>query len=94
MYDRLYLWLENDIRALEFGVNPLERALAILLLLSRRQLLPASGLAERFEVSVRTIYRDIDRLLALGIPIEAERGVEGGFRLSGDYLTPPIALNR
>jgi predicted DNA-binding transcriptional regulator YafY len=75
-------------------VNPLERALAILLLLSRRQLVPASGLAERFEVSVRTIYRDIDRLIALGIPIEAERGVEGGFRLAGDYLTPPIALNR
>jgi len=75
-------------------VNALERALAILLLLSRRQLIPASGLAERFEVSVRTIYRDIDRLIALGIPIEAERGAEGGFRLSGDYLSPSIALNR
>jgi predicted DNA-binding transcriptional regulator YafY len=75
-------------------VNPLERALAILLLLTRRRLIPASTLAERFEVSVRTIYRDIDRLIALGIPIEAERGVEGGFRLSGDYLSPPIALNR
>ena len=45
-------------------------------------------------MSVRTIYRDIDRLIALGIPIEAERGAEGGFRLSGDYLSPPIALNR
>ncbi len=75
-------------------MNPLERALAILLLLSRRRLLPASGLAARFEVSVRTIYRDIDRLIALGIPVEAERGAEGGFRLSGDYLSPPIALNR
>jgi len=75
-------------------VNPLERALAILLLLTRKRLLPASELAERFEVSVRTIYRDIDRLIALGIPIEAERGAEGGFRLSSDYLSPPIALNR
>ena len=75
-------------------MNPLERALAILLLLTRKRLLPASELAERFEVSVRTIYRDIDRLIALGIPIEAERGAEGGFRLSGDYLSPPIALNR
>ncbi len=75
-------------------MNPLERALAILLLLTRRRLFPASDLAARFEVSVRTIYRDIDRLIALGIPVEAERGAEGGFRLSGDYLSPPIALNR
>ncbi len=75
-------------------MNALERALAILLLLTRRQLFPASDLAARFEVSVRTVYRDIDRLIALGIPIEAERGAEGGFRLSGDYLSPPIALNR
>jgi len=75
-------------------VNALERALAILLLLSRRRVVPASELAARFEVAVRTIYRDIDRLIALGIPVEAERGAEGGFRLSGEYLSPPIALNR
>jgi len=75
-------------------MNALERALAILLLLTRRRLFAASELAARFEVSVRTIYRDIDRLIALGIPVEAERGAEGGFRLSGDYLSPPIALNR
>lgn len=75
-------------------MNPLERALAILLLLTRRRLLPASELSARFEVSVRTVYRDVDRLMALGIPIEAARGAAGGFRLSGDYLSPPIALNR
>jgi predicted DNA-binding transcriptional regulator YafY len=75
-------------------VNSIERALQILLLLSRRRLLPATELARRFEVSVRTIYRDIDRLIALGIPVEAERGAEGGFRLSGEFLSPPIALNR
>jgi predicted DNA-binding transcriptional regulator YafY len=75
-------------------VNSIERALQILLLLSRRKLLPATELARRFEVSVRTIYRDIDRLIALGIPVEAERGAEGGFRLSADFLSPPIALNR
>ena len=75
-------------------MNAIERALAILLLLSRRRLLPASDLARRFDVSIRTIYRDIDRLIALGIPVEAERGAEGGFRLSGEFLAPPIALNR
>jgi predicted DNA-binding transcriptional regulator YafY len=75
-------------------VNSIERALAILLLLTRGRLVPATDLARRFEVSVRTIYRDIDRLIALGIPVEAERGAEGGFRLSTGFLSPPIALNR
>src|SRR5688500_20390525 len=75
-------------------VNSIERALAILLLLSRRKLLPATELARRFGVSVRTIYRNIDRLIALGIPVEAERGAEGGFRLAAEFLAPPIALNR
>lgn len=75
-------------------MNSIERALALLLLLSRRRLLPATALSERFAVSVRTIYRDMDRLIALGIPIEAQRGAEGGFRLAGDFLAPPIALNR
>jgi len=75
-------------------LHPIERALAILLLLTRRHLLSAAALAARFEVSVRTIYRDIDRLIALGIPVEAQRGAEGGFRLSDDFLSPPIALNR
>jgi len=70
------------------------RLLSILLLLQNRGRMTAEALAAEFEVSVRTIYRDIDRLIALGIPIEAERGAEGGFRLSGDYLSPSIALNR
>ncbi len=75
-------------------MNSIERALAILLLLTRRRLLPATELARRFEVSVRTIYRDIDRLVGLGIPVEAQRGADGGFRLAGDFLAPPIALNQ
>jgi predicted DNA-binding transcriptional regulator YafY len=75
-------------------VNSIERALAILLLLTRGRLVPASELAARFSVSVRTIYRDVDRLIALGVPVEAERGAEGGYRLPPDFLAPPIALNR
>ena len=54
-------------------MNTIERALGILLLLSGGQR-RATELAERFGVSVRTIYRDVDRLIALGIPVEAERG--------------------
>ncbi len=75
-------------------MNAIERALAILLLLTGGKLVPAATLASRFEVSLRTIYRDIDRLLMLGIPIEAERGAEGGYRLARDFLQPPVALTR
>lgn len=75
-------------------MNPIERALGILLLLTGGKLVPATVLAERFQVSLRTIYRDIDRLIALGIPVDAERGAEGGYRLAKDYLQPPVALTR
>lgn len=75
-------------------MNPIERALGILLLLTGGKLIPATVLAERFQVSLRTIYRDIDRLIALGVPVDAERGAEGGYRLASGYLQPPVALTR
>ncbi len=75
-------------------MNPIERALGILLLLTGGKLVPATVLAERFQVSLRTIYRDIDRLIALGVPVDAERGAEGGYRLARGYLQPPVALTR
>lgn len=75
-------------------MNPIERALGILLLLTGGKLVPATTLAERFQVSLRTIYRDIDRLIALGVPVDAERGAEGGYRLASGYLQPPVALSR
>lgn len=75
-------------------MNSIERALGILLLLSGGKLVSATRLAERFEVSLRTIYRDIDRLIALGVPVDAERGAEGGYRLATGYLQPPVALTR
>ncbi len=75
-------------------MNPIERALGILLMLSGGKLVTATALAERFQVSLRTIYRDVDRLLALGVPIEAERGADGGYRLARGYIQPPVALTR
>ncbi|MHA7774595.1 helix-turn-helix transcriptional regulator [Roseibium sp. M-1] len=75
-------------------MNPIERALGILLLLTGGKLVPATVLAERFQVSLRTIYRDIDRLIALGVPVDAERGAEGGYRLASGYIQPPVALTR
>uniref|UniRef100_UPI003D0E5DB4 helix-turn-helix transcriptional regulator n=1 Tax=Roseibium sp. TaxID=1936156 RepID=UPI003D0E5DB4 len=75
-------------------MNPIERALGILLMLTGGKLVSATSLAERFQVSHRTIYRDIDRLIALGVPVDAERGAEGGYRLASGYIQPPVALTR
>lgn len=72
----------------------IERGFAILLLLSDGSLVTAPALAERFEVSVRTIYRDMEMLSATGVPIYAERGVEGGYRLMEGFFLPPVSFSR
>lgn len=63
------------------------RLLAIRILLQLRVRLTAEALAEEFEVSARTIYRDIDSLSAAGIPVYGERGPGGGFQLLDGYRT-------
>ena len=63
------------------------RLLSILILLQLRMRLTAEQLAEEFEVSVRTIYRDIDALSVAGIPVYGDRGPGGGFQLLDGYRT-------
>lgn len=53
----------------------------------------ASELAEKFEVSVRTIYRDLDRLLVGGIPIETTQGVGGGISIDPHFVLDKTLLN-
>jgi predicted DNA-binding transcriptional regulator YafY len=64
-----------------------DRLLSILMLLQLRERLTAETLAAEFEVSVRTIYRDIDKLAAAGVPVYADRGPGGGFQLVDGYRT-------
>lgn len=54
----------------------------------------APELAERFEVSVRTIYRDIDALSGAGIPVYAEAGRNGGIRLMHDFVLDQAVLSQ
>ena len=63
------------------------RLLSILLLLQTRGRMTAETLAAEFEVSVRTIYRDIDQLSAAGAPVYGDRGRSGGFQLMDGYRT-------
>lgn len=69
-----------------------DRALAILLLLRDGKSWSATALAARLEVSTRTIYRDIETLSAVGVPVYAELGRNGGFRLMEGYFLPPISF--
>jgi predicted DNA-binding transcriptional regulator YafY len=56
----------------------------------RRTGITAEELADRFEVTVRTIYRDLDTLRAASLPVSAERGRGGGYALDRSYSLPPV----
>ena len=63
------------------------RLLSLLLLLQNRGRMTAQQLASELEVSVRTIYRDVEALSAAGIPLYGDAGHAGGYQLLGGYRT-------
>jgi predicted DNA-binding transcriptional regulator YafY len=60
---------------------------------ARRTGVTAEALAERFGVTVRTIYRDLAALQDAGLPLRADRGRGGGYALDHSYQLPPINLS-
>ncbi|HEY2764484.1 MAG TPA: YafY family protein [Pseudonocardiaceae bacterium] len=73
--------------------NTSSRTLRLLSLLQTHRYWPGTELADRLEVSVRTLRRDIDRLRELGYPVTAQRGVDGGYQLAAGAALPPLVLD-
>ncbi|MEV4750353.1 WYL domain-containing protein [Streptosporangium sp. NPDC049248] len=69
------------------------RLLALLSLLQTRRDWPGALLAERLDVSSRTVRRDVDRLRELGYPITAFKGPDGGYRLDAGTELPPLLFD-
>ncbi|MDQ0057910.1 helix-turn-helix transcriptional regulator [Paenibacillus harenae] len=63
----------------------LERLISMIYMLLNNEILSASALAEKYNVSQRTIYRDIDAICAAGIPVVSYQGVNGGFGIIDTY---------
>ncbi len=73
-------------------LNRFDRTLAILILLQSRKLVKAQDIADRYGVSLRTIYRDIKSLEAAGVPIIGEAG--SGYSIMDGYRLPPVMFTK
>ena len=70
--------------------SPTSRLLGVLELLQSRQQMSGSELAQRLEIHPRTVRRYIQQLQDMGIPVEAERGIYGAYRLKPGQRVPPL----
>jgi predicted DNA-binding transcriptional regulator YafY len=73
--------------------SPSSRLLSLLSLLQTRRDWPGAVLADRLDVSPRTVRRDVDRLRELGYPIASAKGPDGGYRLRAGSELPPLLFD-
>lgn len=73
-------------------MNRIDRISAILIQLQSRRVVKASDIAERFNISLRTVYRDVKTLEEAGIPLMGEAGV--GYSIMDGYRLPPVMFTR
>ena len=79
----MLLWYNESRRSKMMKNNRLFRILYYIL---EKEKVTANELADKFEVSVRTIYRDIDSISSAGIPIYATQGKGGGIEIAKDFV--------
>src|SRR5215212_454317 len=92
-YDPLVSLSDLNRATLENMANTSSRTLRLLSLLQTHRYWPGSELADRLEVSPRTVRRDVDRLRELGYPVDATRGAAGGYQLQAGAAVPPLLLD-
>jgi predicted DNA-binding transcriptional regulator YafY len=73
-------------------MNRLDRLVAILVQLQSRKVLKAQDIADRYEISLRTVYRDMRSLEEAGVPLIGEAGL--GYALAAGYRLPPVMFSR
>src|SRR5476651_2711767 len=73
-------------------MNRIDRISAILIQLQSRRVVKAADIAERFNISLRTVYRDVRTLEEAGIPLIGEAGV--GYSIMDGYRLPPVMFTR
>lgn len=72
-------------------MNRIDRLAAIVIQLQSRRLVKAQEIADKFSISLRTVYRDVNALMEGGVPIIGEAGT--GYRLMEGYKLPPVMFN-
>jgi predicted DNA-binding transcriptional regulator YafY len=73
-------------------MNRIDRVTAILIQLQSRKIVKAQDIAERFNISLRTVYRDINTLEEAGVPVIGESGI--GYSIMEGYRLPPVMFTR
>lgn len=84
--------VKNIFRYLYHIMNRLDRITAILIQLQSKKVVKAQEIADRFDISLRTVYRDVASLEEAGVPIIGEAGV--GYSIMDGYRLPPVMFTK